>query len=248
MGGSHSNTNSSRGNLMVGKKENSKGENENIPGRLLARPSKPVGEGLIGLRSLGMGEKRDGLLYVPANYTASHPAPLAILLHGAGGNASQAITIFKLLADITGLIILAPDSRYQSWDLIVHRYGVDIAFIDSALERIFSSYAIDPDRMAIGGFSDGASYALSVGLTNGDLFTHIIAFSPGFMASATRIGSPRLFISHGTEDNILSINVCSRKIVPQLESADCDVVYREFNGGHEIPPAIVSSALTWFLG
>jgi len=34
------------------------------------------------------------------------------------------------------------------------------------------------------GFSDGASYALSVGITNGDLFTHVIAFSPGFVAPA----------------------------------------------------------------
>ncbi len=31
------------------------------------------------------------------------------------------------------------------------------------------------------GFSDGASYALSLGVPNGDLFTHIVAFSPGFM-------------------------------------------------------------------
>ncbi|MGZ4788523.1 MAG: hypothetical protein ACXVZX_08375 [Terriglobales bacterium] len=40
---------------------------------------------------------------------------------------------------------------------------------------------MDPARIAIGGFSDGASYALTIGITNGRLFTHIVAFSPGFM-------------------------------------------------------------------
>jgi phospholipase/carboxylesterase len=35
--------------------------------------------------------------------------------------------------------------------------------------------------VALGGFSDGASYALSLDLTNGDLFASLIAFSPGFI-------------------------------------------------------------------
>jgi poly(3-hydroxybutyrate) depolymerase len=40
---------------------------------------------------------------------------------------------------------------------------------------------VDPQRICVSGFSDGASYALSLGLANGDLFTHVAAFSPGFM-------------------------------------------------------------------
>ena len=56
--------------------------------------------------------------------------------------------------------------------MLIGRYGSDIAFIDRALAQIFNRNAIDPSKVAIAGFSDGASYALSVGLTNGDLFTH----------------------------------------------------------------------------
>lgn len=37
------------------------------------------------------------------------------------------------------------------------------------------------------GFSDGASYALSLGLPNGNLFSHIVAFSPGFMRAPTLV-------------------------------------------------------------
>jgi predicted esterase len=195
---------------------------------------------------LGLSASRDGFLYVPTGYQADRPAPLVLMLHGAGGNARGGLTPFLHLADAAGLILLAPSSRGQTWDIILDRYGPDITVIDQALEQTFSRYAVDPAHIAISGFSDGASYALSVGITNGDLFTHVIAFSPGFMAPAGQQGTPSLFISHGTRDSVLPINACSRKIVPQLTSAGYDVLYREFDGPHTIPPAIAREALTWF--
>ncbi len=109
--------------------------------------------------------------------------------------------------------------REQTWDVIAGGYGPDVAYIDRALEQTFSRYNVDPTRIAIGGFSDGASYALSLGVTNGDLFTHVVAFSPGFMAPAGQHGSPMLFISHGTQDRVLPIEACSRKIVPRFKRA-----------------------------
>jgi predicted esterase len=217
-----------------------------INGRLLARPTQPTGTAPSGLQPLGLSTKRDGFLYVPKNYQASRPAPLVVMLHGAGGDARGGLTPFQNLADATGLILLAPASRRQTWDVLVGGYDPDIALIDQALAQTFSRYAVDSTRIAIEGFSDGASYALSVGITNGDLFSHVIAFSPGFMAPASQVGEPRLFISHGTQDSVLPIDPCSRKIVSQVRGAGYDVVYREFDGPHIIPPAIIDSALDWF--
>jgi predicted esterase len=90
------------------------------------------------------------------------------------------------LADEAGLVLLAPESRGTTWDVLRGGYGPDVAFIDRALEQTFGRYAVDPRRLAVGGFSDGASYALSLGITNGDLFGHVLAFSPGFMAPGGR--------------------------------------------------------------
>jgi phospholipase/carboxylesterase len=56
--------------------------------------------------------------------------------------------------------LLAPDSRDRTWDVILSSFGPDVDYIDRALGSTFQRYAIDPDRIAIGGFSDGASYAL----------------------------------------------------------------------------------------
>jgi phospholipase/carboxylesterase len=114
------------------------------------------------------------------------------------------------------------------------------------LEQTFASYAVDPGHVAIGGFSDGASYALSLGLTNGDLFSHVLAFSPGFAAPAGQRGAPDLYVSHGTHDEVLPIDPCSRRLVPRLREAGYAVRYREFDGPHSVPREIVADALAWF--
>jgi phospholipase/carboxylesterase len=171
-------------------------------GRLLARPTSPSAGARVpaGLRPLGLGAERDGLLYVPAGYDASEKTPLALTLHAAGGAAKSGISHFLDLADEAGVVLLAHESRDRTWDVLVGGYGPDVAFIDRALERVFDRLAVDARRLAITGFSDGASDALSLGLTNGDLFTHLIAFSPGFLAPSTKRGKPPVFVSHGNRD------------------------------------------------
>lgn len=215
-------------------------------GHILSRPNTPTEAGAAsGLHPLGLERQRDGLIYVPKGYQSANPVPLVLMLHGAGGDAEGALRILEGLADTYGLLLLAVESRRQTWDVIVGDYGPDVAAIDRALAQTFKRYAVDPSRVAIAGFSDGASYALSVGLTNGDLFTHVIAFSPGFMAPATQRGEPHVFISHGTQDTVLPIDRCSRRIVPQLQQANYDTRYREFNGGHTVPGDISREAMTW---
>ncbi|MBD0303898.1 MAG: phospholipase, partial [Tolypothrix sp. T3-bin4] len=182
--------------------------NSAAAGRLRSRPMQPTEAGSPGLHPLKLGGQRDGLLYVPATYRVDQPAPLILMLHGAGGNAEGGLKIIQTLADTFTALVLAIDSRQQTWDVIVSRYGPDITFIDQALAQTFSRYAINPKQIAIAGFSDGASYALSVGITNGDLLTHVIAFSPGFMAPTDQIGEPRIFISHGQRDAVLPIDRC----------------------------------------
>lgn len=216
-------------------------------GVLLARPGAPWGDGPAGLQRLGLDPRRDGHLYVPPSYSPEHPAPFILMLHGAGGDGLNALGIFRPYADALGLILLAPDSRRQSWDVLHGGFGPDVAFIDRAMQQTFDRYAVDPDHLGVEGFSDGASYALSIGLTNGTLFNDIMAFSPGFMSPGHAEGRPRIYISHGTGDRTLAIERTSRVIVPRLEAAGYDVTYEEFAGPHTVPPLIARTALNGFL-
>jgi phospholipase/carboxylesterase len=217
-------------------------------GRLQAWPdAKPAdAKAPTGLQPLGLGSERDGLIYVPEGYGEMEAAPLALALHGAGGDARAGISPLLDLADEVGLVLLAPESRGRTWDVLLDDYGPDVEFIDRALEQTFDRLAVNPERLAVTGFSDGASYALSLGLTNGDLFTHVMAFSPGFMAPASRVGSPHIFVSHGTRDEVLPIERTSRRVVPRLERDGYEVRYREFDGPHVVPKPVAREALEWF--
>jgi phospholipase/carboxylesterase len=243
------NTERSKGEILL-QTDNQQGDDgrRNREGILLARPGRVNGESPTGEQRLKLDDRRDGLLYVPPGYRRDRPAPLALMLHGAGGNAQHSLSLLRSFADSSGILLLAPESRRETWDVIGGGYGPDVAFIDRALEQTFNRYAVDVRRIAFGGFSDGASYALSLGIINGDLSTHVIAFSPGFMSPTRQKGSPRLFISHGTRDQVLPIDRCSRRIVPQVKHAGYDVRYREFDGPHTVPPMIAREAVDWFIG
>ena len=212
--------------------------------RLTARPKPGTKTTAQGRTPLGLGENRDGVLHLPSTIPAS-PLPLLLLLHGAGGHGENMLNRLGEIPDRAGVAVLSVDSRGQTWDAIRRGFGPDVAFIDRALSHVFSRVAIDPTRLGIGGFSDGASYGLSLGLANGDLFRKIVAFSPGFMTGEAPAGKPRIFISHGTKDDILPIGQCSRVIVPLLKSRGYDVTYREFDGGHAVPAAIATEGLAW---
>jgi phospholipase/carboxylesterase len=218
------------------------------PSRLRVRPGLQSGAPpapRAGRTALGLGSRRDGLLHVPAAAAAGAPLPLMVVLHGAGSSAERAIELMVQLADEAGVILLAPDSRGATWDVIRGGFGPDVAFLDRALERVLSSCRVDPARIALEGFSDGASYALSLGIANGDLFTHLIAFSPGFAAPAAQEGRPRVLVTHGVHDTVLPIDRCSRRLVPALRDGGYDVTYREFDGGHVVPPELARDAVAW---
>lgn len=203
---------------------------------------------VAGLHALGLSEARDGLVYVPERAVEfGGPLPLLVLFHGAGGEALGILQPFQKLADETGVLLLAIESRKRTWDVVRGGFGEDLEFVDLALETVLSRYPIRSSHIAVGGFSDGASYALSLGIPNGSLFTHILAFSPGFVAPFELDSTPRIFLSHGTDDRVLAIDRCSRRIVPFLQRTGFDLQYVEFTGGHGIPDLIAREALTWFL-
>jgi phospholipase/carboxylesterase len=213
-------------------------------GRIAARPRRGVVTTASGTRALGFGDSRDGILQLPAAAAAA-PLPLLVLLHGAGGSGAGILRRLGAAAGEAGIAVLAPDSRDSSWDAIRSTFGPDVTFLNRALERVFETTAVDPARVAVGGFSDGATYAISLGLINGDLFRRVVAFSPGFFVGDELHGKPRFFISHGKSDEILPIDRCSRQIVPALQKRGYDVMFKEFDGGHTVPPEIAAEGMKW---
>lgn len=198
-----------------------------------------------GLHRLVSEETGTAWVYVPEG--VSTPRPLLVLFHGAGGQARDMIDLLREQADARGMVLLAPQSAGATWDLMSRKgYGQDAAALQRLMAALAGLVSIEPARVGVGGFSDGASYALSLGLDNGDLFHSVLAFSPGFANMAHRTGSPRVFVSHGVADPVLNIDRCSRALVPRLRELGYGVTYQEFPGKHLVPPEIASAAVEWF--
>jgi phospholipase/carboxylesterase len=215
-------------------------------GRLLVQPHAPTGTIVTGVHPLPFNTGfRSCLYFVPAAYVPGTPLPLALLLHGAGQGAHEMMDPMHVIGEEIGLALLAPDSRSATWDVAMGGFGADVIFIRGALTFMFDHVNIDPARVRIAGFSDGASTALSLGLTNGDLFSRIAAYSPGFVRSGTRHGRPRIFLTHGTQDPILPVTGSRNSIVPSLRRDGYDVEYHEWDGGHGITPALLRTATEW---
>jgi phospholipase/carboxylesterase len=213
---------------------------------LIARVYAPKGTVLQGTTVPYNAGSQQALLYVPASYHASTPAPFLLMLHGEGAVASAALSVFQPYADTLGLVIMAVDSSSTTWDTLYEGfYGPDVSFINGSLTAAFSEVNVDPARVSIGGFSDGASYALTVGLTNGDLFSRAILFSPGVLPPYTPKGKPKFFMSQGASDPLFDAVDSGRFLSQKLIAAGYDVDYQEFSGGHELPDAIVQLAVAW---
>ena len=210
-----------------------------------AEPTKPLFP--PGRNRLGIAPDRDAILFVPTGLDDTVQVPLFVMFHGAGGFPEKVLSFLEEHAERHKFLLLAPHSMFATWDIVIGGHGPDLERLHQALVEVTSHYRIDPGHRGFGGFSDGASYALSTGITNGDLVSHVIAFSGGFMSIFTQEGTPKVFIAHGLVDEQLPIETAGRANATKLTAAGYDVQYVEFNGLHVIEPAIVGLAVEFFL-
>jgi len=230
---------------------------ESTDGRLSSRPAAPTSPGnQFGVFHLE-GWPRP-LAFIPPGVDAMRPAPFVLVLHGGGSDADWTLNRMTRVAREKGVILLAPQAKGYTWDAIREarenrrsnapvKFGDDTARVDGSLKLLFAEMPVDPSRCAIAGFSDGASYALSLGPRNGELFSHIMAFSPGGVAPFNDPAKAKIFISQGRQDPVLPFANTADSIVPGFESRGFGVTFEPFNGVHEFREEEIRKAFDWFL-
>ena len=211
--------------------------------RLPTQPPLPPGR-----RPLELFSERDAILHVPDGIDPRKPTPLVVLFHGGGGSAHKILPMLEAHAEARRFLLLAPQSLFPTWDIVIGGHGPDRERLEAALAEVASRFLLDPTRLAFAGHSDGGSYALSAGLTNGDVVTHVIASSAGFLSVQVQTGTPRIFVSHGSRDEQIAVTHGGRRHAAQLDQAGYDVTYVEYDGPHAYDPAVVSRAVDFVLG
>lgn len=186
---------------------------------------------------------------------------MIVLLHGAGGRGRRLLDRMLSAMGRLPAVVVAPNSIGPTWDALrrdsntlldvfeqtapAGGFGPDVVALDRVLARVFQHVSIDPTRIAIAGFSDGATYALALGVANGDLFSRVMALTPGFIPHVEPAGTPGVFVAHGREDRVFPIDRCGRRIATLMRDRGYDVTFREFDGGHEIAEGVAREALAW---
>lgn len=215
-------------------------------GRLLATFAAPTKTITPGIKSLQLSaEGRAFGVYVPTTYDPTTPSPVVVLLHGFNGSGEGIALEFRAIAERTGVVIVAPNSRGQTWDLILNNVGFDVAHINGILRWTFDNINVDPARFTLSGFSDGGTYATWLGLRNGELFARIGVFSGCATLPGGREGSPRIYLTHGVADSVFPIDNCARPLPAGLRERGYTVEYREHPLGHIIPLDVADSLFTW---
>ncbi|HEV8406494.1 MAG TPA: hypothetical protein VGQ34_01050 [Sphingomicrobium sp.] len=199
--------------------------------------------------------------YVPAS-AALHPSVL-VLLHGAGHRQVQMVQHFEAEADRRGLVLLAPSSRGVTWDSVLdaeaplsvdsplankqsHSFGrtPDSDHVEAAIANLAKIVPVDRAHTVLAGFSDGATFALAMGMSKDHPFAAVIAWSPGIAIRTERPArGRRVLVSHGRQDPLLKFDVTCGEIVPLLRSEGAAVTFLGFKGAHEVPNAVKDAFL-----
>lgn len=201
-----------------------------------------------GRHDLAFPDGRPAVLVVPEGLPTDRPLPLLVMFHGAGGEANRVLPHVVPHARERKFLLLAPQSMYPTWDVVIGGHGPDLQRLEGALSMVASHFALDATQLAFAGFSDGGSYALSVGVTNGDVASHVIALSAGFMNTFSRHGTPKVFIAHGRADSQLPIETSAHPHARQLLENGYDLTLQPFDGDHVIVPRVVARAVEFFVG
>ena len=211
------------------------------------RLPRPEGGGRCtpGEYALRLGNGRSARLRITPG-SSKRPRGLILAFHGAGGSPREGLFVFREAWDEPDLVLLAPGALGSTWSAL-HGTDRDLETVNRALAETWGRCRIDRRRVAVGGFSDGATHALSIGLQNGGIFRSVMALSPGGLRAVAHRGKPRVFIAHGTGDEVLPYSRSRKSIVPGLRGSGYSVTFRSFAGGHEVPMSISRAAVRWYL-
>ena len=138
-------------------------------------------------------------LYVPESYGTDHSWPLVVALHPARTPATAMMQWWLPEGKKRKYMVLCPKAKGPRWQ------DSDGKIVLAALADVRKKYRIDPDRIALGGYSSGAFMATRWGLTQDKLwrcvFAHAGAQLPGSLKRAKKQMS--VYLTCGEADDFL---------------------------------------------
>jgi predicted esterase len=207
-----------------------------------------------GVVPLSNGRTQGYLLLPPDTIDPTRTYPLVTVLHGAGRQDELLVRAYQDEPARRQAVFFIPRSTSPTWDLLVGDERPDLDFLEHAYAEIYRRVPVDHGRQALVGYSDGASYALAIGLTNPRLFSAIMGWAAGFVvfeptAVAPADPRPRILLEHGTHDPVFPFEQIALRNCAILRRLGYEVELRVDQGGIHWPSRTFQpAALDWFFG
>jgi polyhydroxybutyrate depolymerase len=172
------------------------------------------------------GVTRSYVLHVPASLDRTKAVPLLIELHGGGGSGEtiDGTTGFFAIADREGFVVAAPSATGTNWNdgrvFISNETGGvdDVGFLDAMTDRVETQLDIDPARVYVVGFSNGAIMTGRLACQLSDRFSafaQVSGTAAVLVASTCRPGrAVPIMEIHGTADTTVPYQ--GGTVAPQL--------------------------------
>lgn len=123
--------------------------------------------------------------------------------------------------------------------------------VAQTVEAASAQLGIPPERVVVGGFSQGGIMALSLLLTRPELLhaavvwhSRLLAQVLPLQASHDALHGKKLWLSHGTHDNVIPL-ANAQAIAHHMATLPVSVTYREYPSEHEIRPSELAATVAW---
>lgn len=187
-------------------------------------------------------------------------APTLVLLHGTGADEYDLLPLGRALAP--GAALLSPrgkvdESGLNRWFRRLREGVFDVDDVIARTDELadwltvaLDFYELDPRRVVVSGFSNGANTGAALLLRRPGLAAGAALFAAGAPLQGRTpdpvdLSETRVFLGAGEVDPITTIDQ-ARLLTEQLRSRGADVVADEHPGGHQLPPEQLARAQGWF--
>jgi phospholipase/carboxylesterase len=201
----------------------------------------------------------------PAATTAPRPW-LLVLMHGVGSNEQDLFSLAPHIPERFHVLSLRAPFRMgpgaHAWfDFSIEPGGERTineaqeaesrALAAKAIESAAEQLGIPPERVVVGGFSQGGIMALSLLLTRPALMQAAMVWHSRLLAQVVPLAAPpdalrgkQLWLSHGTHDNVIPL-AHAQAIAHHMAPLPVTVSYHEFPSAHEIRPSELAATVAW---
>lgn len=206
------------------------------------------------------------VLHRPATPEPGQPAWLLVLMHGVGSNEQDLFGLAGYVPPQFHVLSLRAPFAMGQGAFAWFQFTVDVsgtrhidapqeqqsrALVQQTVDQAAQQLGIAPERVVLGGFSQGGIMALSQLLTQPQTLRAAVIWHSRLLPEIVHLHAPAeafagksAWVSHGSYDNVIPLT-SAHAIRNTLGALPLELSYHEYPGAHEIRPEELRASMQW---